>query len=243
MPATMARRPETCGPARKATRNAARTNRKQAGLELAVHAADQNGKRITGVLESAQRRPLTRGPGNCADQHDHPDIAQDRRDPGDDQPGHVQVQGRPGCSGQHESVDGQGSPPVLPVVQDRVVVMQDSNTRGLEVIHKIVRLSAVGEDQHRQAQHQGGGDRYHQRGPPVAALRNHHERHADREKQQRGRAPMGGELIVGHAATSTRAISRRGHMRSKLSFPRTDTTQWNRPTTAPPVRLISALTA
>jgi hypothetical protein len=32
-------------------------------------------------------------------------------------------------------------------------------------------------------------------------------------------------------------------MRSKLSFTQTDTTQWNMPLTATPVRLISALTA
>ena len=113
-------------------------------LGLAVHAADQDGQRVAGVLEPAQRRPLTDSTGECADQHDNPDVEQDRREPGDDQPGHVQVQGRPGCSGEHQSISGQGTPAVLPGIQDRVTVVQDIQTRRLEVIHEIVRLSAAG---------------------------------------------------------------------------------------------------
>ena len=191
MPAAPARRPETCGPARKHDDERGEGEQKAGRLGLAVHAADQDGKRVAGVLEPAQRRPLTGSAGECADQHDNPDVEQDRREPGDDQPGHMQVHGRPGCSGKHESINGQGTPPVLPGVQDRVTVMQDIQTRGLEVIHEIVRLSAVGEDQHHQTQHHGGADRYRQRGPPVTALREQHQRSADRKKKQRRHAPGG----------------------------------------------------
>jgi hypothetical protein len=90
--------------------------------------------------------------------------------------------------------------------------MQDIETRGLEVIHKVVRLSAVGQGQHHQAQHQGGVERYRQRGPPVAALRDHDQRGADRKKQQTCRALNGVELIVSQATTSPRTPGRpRGH--------------------------------
>jgi hypothetical protein len=63
-------------------------------------------------------------------------------------------------------------------------VMQDIETRGLEVMREVVRLSPPGEGQHHQPQHQGGVERYRQRGPPVAALRDHDQRGADREKRQ-----------------------------------------------------------
>ena len=119
------------------------------------------------------------------------------------------MQGRPQCPGQHESINGQRTPAVLPVVQDRVAVVQDIKTRGLEVIHKVVRLSAVGQGQHHQPQHQGGIERYRQRGPPVAALRDHDQRGADREKQQTCHALNGAELIVSQATTPTRTTGQR----------------------------------
>ena len=197
-----------------------------------MHAADEDGQRAAGVLEPAQRRPLTGSAGQHADQHDHPDVAQDRRDPGDDQPGHVQVQRRPQCPGQHESINGQRTPPVLPVVQDRVLVMQDVPARGLEVIRKVVRLSPPGEGQHRHTQQHGGIDRQRQRRPPVAALRDQHQRHADRKKQQRCRTLTKTELTVSHATTSTCTINRRREPHARTAFIQaTHTAQWTRPVT------------
>ena len=175
-----------------------------------MDAGDQDGKRVAGILEPAQRPPLTGSVRDDADQHDHPDVAQDGRDPRDHHPGHVQVQSRPQCSGKHESIDGQGTPPVLPGAQDGVLVMQDIETCGPEVMGKVVRLNAIREGQHHQPQHQGGVDSHSQRGPPVAALRAQHQRNADREEQQSARALNGGELTVSHATISIRTINLRG---------------------------------
>ena len=136
VPAAPARRPDSSGPARSMTASAPRENRKQKGSAWPCTLLIRMGSGLQAYwnLRSAARSPAA--PAGAADQHDHPEVGQDRRDPGDDQPGDVQVHIRPVGSGKHEGIDGQGAPPVLPGVQDGVLVMQDVQARGLEVIRE-----------------------------------------------------------------------------------------------------------
>jgi hypothetical protein len=109
--------------------------------------------------------------------------------------------------------------------------MQDVETRGLEVIREVVRLDAPGQGQHRQPQHQGDVDRHRHRRPPVAALRDHHQRDTDYEKQQRCRALARIELTIRHATTSPCTINRRREPPCTVSFPSSGcrTAQWTGP--------------
>jgi hypothetical protein len=77
-------------------------------------------------------------------------------------------------------------------------MVQGGDPGGPEVIDQVVRLDAVSQDQQPDPQGRGHGQRGEQRGTPVAALGDEHQRDTDREQHQRGQTPMRGECGVSH---------------------------------------------